>query len=129
MEYSLTCCVIENGCPFDTLDGFRSSEDPFGHGSCHSISLAHDRTHSSRDVPTPHWYVARIKCSTQLTNCLADGRVYFTAPKLFEVSLCLRGAQKDDGWFFVHVEFLINIGGGLTGLQGVLAQSPTTTYR
>ena len=53
-----------------------------------------------------------------LTNCSADGRVYFTAPKLFEVSLCLRGAEKDDGWFFVHVEFLMNIGGGLTGLQG-----------
>ncbi|KAG5646818.1 hypothetical protein DXG03_002195 [Asterophora parasitica] len=46
-----------------------------------------------------------------------DGRVYFTVPKLFEVSLCLRGAQKDEGWFFVHVEFLINIGGDLTGLQ------------
>ncbi|KNZ77769.1 Mediator of RNA polymerase II transcription subunit 14 [Termitomyces sp. J132] len=49
---------------------------------------------------------------------IADGRVYFTVPKLFEVSLCLRGAQQDDGWFFVHVMFLINIRGGLTGLQG-----------
>ncbi|KAG6920079.1 hypothetical protein DXG01_010147 [Tephrocybe rancida] len=48
---------------------------------------------------------------------IADGRVYFTVPKLFEISLCLRGAQQDDGWFFVHVEFLINIGGDLTGLQ------------
>ncbi|KAG5717326.1 Mediator of RNA polymerase II transcription subunit 14, partial [Termitomyces sp. T112] len=48
---------------------------------------------------------------------IADGRVYFTVPKLFEVSLCLRGAQQDDGWFFVHVMFLINIRGGLTGLQ------------
>ncbi|KAG6821038.1 hypothetical protein H0H93_007928 [Arthromyces matolae] len=47
----------------------------------------------------------------------ADGRVYFAVPKLFEASLCLRGAQKDDGWFFVHVEFLINIGGDLAGLQ------------
>jgi mediator of RNA polymerase II transcription subunit 14 len=53
---------------------------------------------------------------------LADGRVYFTASKLFEVSLCLRGAQKGDGWFFVGVEFSINIGGGLTGLQGGLTQ-------
>ncbi|KAF8070340.1 mediator complex subunit MED14-domain-containing protein [Lyophyllum atratum] len=48
---------------------------------------------------------------------IADGRVYFTVPKLFETSLCLRGAQKDEGWFFVHAEFLINIGGDLTGLQ------------
>ncbi|KAG6862349.1 hypothetical protein C0995_016047 [Termitomyces sp. Mi166 len=48
---------------------------------------------------------------------IADGRVFFTVPKLFEVSLCLRGAQEDDGWFFVDVEFLINIRGDLTGLQ------------
>ncbi|KAG6886292.1 hypothetical protein C0993_006702 [Termitomyces sp. T159_Od127] len=48
---------------------------------------------------------------------IADGRVYFTVPKLFEVSLCLRGAQQDDGWFFVHVEFLFNMGGDLTGLH------------
>ena len=47
-----------------------------------------------------------------------DGRVFFTIPKLFEVSLCLRGGQKDDGWFFVHVEFLFNVSGDLTGMQG-----------
>ena len=50
---------------------------------------------------------------------LADGRVHFTVPKLFSTSLCLRGSSKDDGWFFVHVEFLINISGDLTGLQGL----------
>ncbi|KAF8621558.1 hypothetical protein AX15_007725 [Amanita polypyramis BW_CC] len=50
-------------------------------------------------------------------HCIDDGRVYFTVPKLFEASVCLRGAEKHDGWFFVHVEFLINIGGGLTSLQ------------
>ncbi|KAF8972893.1 mediator complex subunit MED14-domain-containing protein [Flammula alnicola] len=48
---------------------------------------------------------------------IADGRAHFTAPKLFSTSLCLRGGAKDDGWFFVHVEFLINVGGDLTGLQ------------
>ncbi|KAJ7072524.1 mediator complex subunit MED14-domain-containing protein [Mycena amicta] len=48
---------------------------------------------------------------------IAGGRVYFTVPNLFETSLCLRGAVKDDGWFFVHVEFLITVGGDLTGLQ------------
>src|SRR5882757_4709077 len=29
-----------------------------------------------------------------------DGRVFFTAPKLFEASLFLGGSQRDDGWFF-----------------------------
>ncbi|KAJ6558514.1 mediator complex subunit MED14-domain-containing protein [Mycena vulgaris] len=48
---------------------------------------------------------------------IADGRVYFTVPNLFETSLCLRGGLKEDGWFFVHVEFLITVGGDLTGIQ------------
>ncbi|PCH43924.1 MED14-domain-containing protein [Wolfiporia cocos MD-104 SS10] len=48
---------------------------------------------------------------------IADGRVYFTAPKLFEVSLCVKGAQKDEGWFFVNVEFLFAIGGDRSGTQ------------
>ncbi|KAA1472975.1 MED14-domain-containing protein [Dentipellis sp. KUC8613] len=48
---------------------------------------------------------------------ISDGRVFFTVPKLFEASLCLRGGEKDDGWFFVHVEFLFNVGGDLTGVQ------------
>ncbi|KAF8629115.1 hypothetical protein AX17_005701 [Amanita inopinata Kibby_2008] len=48
---------------------------------------------------------------------IEGGRVYFTVQGLFETSVCLRGAEKGDGWFFVHVEFLINIGGDLTGLQ------------
>ncbi|KAJ7078861.1 mediator complex subunit MED14-domain-containing protein [Mycena belliarum] len=48
---------------------------------------------------------------------IADGRVSFTVPDLFEMSLCLRGGLKEDGWFFVHVEFLITVGGDLTGIQ------------
>jgi mediator of RNA polymerase II transcription subunit 14 len=48
---------------------------------------------------------------------IANGRVYFFAPKLFEASLCLRGADPSDGWFFVHVEFLFKIGGDSTGVQ------------
>lgn len=32
--------------------------------------------------------------------------------------MCLLGGDKNDGWFFVHVEFLITVGGDLTGLQG-----------
>ncbi|KAJ7188529.1 mediator complex subunit MED14-domain-containing protein [Mycena filopes] len=48
---------------------------------------------------------------------IAGGRVYFTVPNLFETSLCLRGGLKEDGWFFVHVEFLITVGGDLTGIQ------------
>jgi mediator of RNA polymerase II transcription subunit 14 len=61
------------------------------------------------DVSGPH-----LKLQTE------GGRVYFTIPKLFETSICLRGAEKPDGWFFVHVEFLISIGGDLTSLQGLL---------
>ncbi|KAJ3553568.1 hypothetical protein NM688_g3538 [Phlebia brevispora] len=48
---------------------------------------------------------------------IADGRVYFTVPKLFEASMCLRGAHHDDGWLFVDVEFLFNVGGDTTGMQ------------
>ncbi|KAK7057435.1 mediator of RNA polymerase II transcription subunit 14 [Favolaschia claudopus] len=48
---------------------------------------------------------------------IANGRVYFTVPDLFETSLCLRGGLKEDGWFFVHVEFLITVGGDLTDIQ------------
>ncbi|KAI0068848.1 MED14-domain-containing protein [Artomyces pyxidatus] len=63
---------------------------------------------------------------------IADGRAFFAVPKLFEVSLSVRGGQKDDGWFFVNVEFLFNVGGDLTGMQefprkptGVLKQHLT----
>ncbi|KAJ3975413.1 MED14-domain-containing protein [Lentinula raphanica] len=48
---------------------------------------------------------------------IADGRVYFTVPKLFECSLTLKGAQPKDPWMFLHVEFLINIGGDVNGTQ------------
>ncbi|EGO25140.1 hypothetical protein SERLADRAFT_414850 [Serpula lacrymans var. lacrymans S7.9] len=55
---------------------------------------------------------------------IADGRAHFTVPKLFEVSLCLRGAERNDGWFFVGVKFLITVGGDLTGMQE-FPQMPT----
>ncbi|OAX41796.1 MED14-domain-containing protein [Rhizopogon vinicolor AM-OR11-026] len=48
---------------------------------------------------------------------IANGRVHFTVPKLFETAICLRGAEKNDGWFFVSVKFLITVGGDLTGVQ------------
>lgn len=47
-----------------------------------------------------------------------DGRVSFIAPHLFEVSLCVKGAKKDDGWFCADVEFLFSVGGDPTGMQG-----------
>ena len=47
---------------------------------------------------------------------VAEGRVYFTSPKLFEVSLTLQG--EAEGWVMLNVEFLIKIGGDLTGMQG-----------
>ncbi|PPQ98421.1 hypothetical protein CVT24_004100 [Panaeolus cyanescens] len=48
---------------------------------------------------------------------ISHGRVHFTVDKLFKCSLCLRGSAKEDGWFFVSVEFLINIGGDITTSQ------------
>lgn len=50
---------------------------------------------------------------------VTDGRVYFTAPNLFEASVCLKGAKREDGWFFSDVEFLFQVGGDVTGMQGV----------
>ncbi len=46
---------------------------------------------------------------------IANGRVVFTVPKLFQVTLCASGSEKTDGWFFVHAEFLITA--GATGIQ------------
>ena len=47
--------------------------------------------------------------------------MYFTVPELFEVSLCVRGAEQDAGWFVVNVEFLLNVGGDPTSVQGPLS--------
>lgn len=52
-----------------------------------------------------------------LQHRIANGRVHFSVPKLFESAICLRGAEKNDGWFFVSVKFLITVGGDLTGMQ------------
>ena len=49
---------------------------------------------------------------------IADGRIFFTVPKLFEVSLCLQGPAADAGWFFVHVEFPVTPKGDIASLQG-----------
>jgi mediator of RNA polymerase II transcription subunit 14 len=48
---------------------------------------------------------------------IANGRVYFNVPKLFECSLTLKGAQPKDPWSLLHVEFLINIGGDVNSTQ------------
>ena len=44
--------------------------------------------------------------------------MFFTAPKLFELSLCLQGAGSKAVWFFVNVTFLFTVGGDQTGMQG-----------
>ncbi|KAF8552437.1 MED14-domain-containing protein [Imleria badia] len=46
---------------------------------------------------------------------IAGGRVHFIVPGLFETSVCMRRAEKDDGWFFVNVKFLISVGGDMSG--------------
>lgn len=46
---------------------------------------------------------------------ISNGRAVFTVPRLFEVTLCTTGSDKANGWFFVHVEFLITA--GVTGIQ------------
>lgn len=48
----------------------------------------------------------------------ADGGAFFTIPELFECSLTLQEDNQDDGWLFVHVEFLFNVGGDQSGMQG-----------
>jgi mediator of RNA polymerase II transcription subunit 14 len=53
-----------------------------------------------------------------------DGRAWFTVPNLFEASICLRGGNQEDGWFFVHVEFLFIVGGDRTGMQGPISLFP-----
>ena len=64
-----------------------------------------------------------------LTPCeTADGRAWFTVPNLFEASICLRGGNQDDGWFFVHVEFLFTVGGDRTGMQGPQRNVLPTLY-
>ncbi|KAI0296496.1 mediator complex subunit MED14-domain-containing protein [Multifurca ochricompacta] len=59
----------------------------------------------------------RICMSLHLYMLTADGRAWFTVPNLFETSICLRGGNQEDGWFFVHVEFLFTVGGDRTGMQ------------
>ena len=48
--------------------------------------------------------------------------MHFTVPGLFETSVCMRGAEKDDGWFFVNVKFLISVGGDMSGADGTFAR-------
>ncbi|CAG7850975.1 SubName: Full=Related to RNA polymerase II mediator complex protein pmc1 {ECO:0000313/EMBL:CCA73688.1} [Serendipita indica DSM 11827] len=40
---------------------------------------------------------------------IEDGRTFFTVPQQFEASMIMTGAQKDDVWAFVHVEFLFGV--------------------
>lgn len=70
------------------------------------------------DILSSYLMDLHMKHALNILNSIADGRVHFIIPKLFSTSLCLRGAQNDDGWFFVHVEFPISVGGDLTGMQG-----------
>ncbi|PFH52047.1 hypothetical protein AMATHDRAFT_74540 [Amanita thiersii Skay4041] len=72
------------------------------------------RLRTSEIIPVE---MSQYRIATSFIYSLEDGRIYFTVPRLFETSICLRGGEKQDGWFFVHVEFLINITGDLTSIQ------------
>jgi len=50
------------------------------------------------------------------------------APDLFEASLCLSGVGPDDGWFFVNVEFLIEVGGDVATLRGTCNRLVSLDY-
>jgi hypothetical protein len=54
------------------------------------------------------------------------GRVWFTAPGLFECSLSLTGTRPFEGWFFAHANFLFTIGGDATGTQGMYIYSSSS---
>jgi mediator of RNA polymerase II transcription subunit 14 len=59
-----------------------------------------------------------------------NGRVWFRVEKRFETSLIMTGAQADDIWAFVHVEFLFGVPEGerkgSRGLWFSLADIPRT---
>ncbi|KAG8218037.1 mediator complex subunit MED14-domain-containing protein, partial [Butyriboletus roseoflavus] len=62
----------------------------------YAVPSSHDGSDTRGNVSTSNW-------------------VHFTVPGLFETSVCMRGAEKNDGWFFVNVKFLISVGGDMSG--------------
>ena len=52
---------------------------------------------------------------------IADGRVSFLVDGQFEVSVC---ARPEDGWFFVGVEFQVNVLGDVTATQDFPRKPP-----
>jgi mediator of RNA polymerase II transcription subunit 14 len=68
------------------------------------------------------------------TSCISShtvtdaGRVWFTAPGLFECSLSLAGTCPHEGWFFGHARFLFGLGGDGTGIQD-FPTNPTGVVR
>ncbi|KAF8530531.1 mediator complex subunit MED14-domain-containing protein [Hysterangium stoloniferum] len=55
---------------------------------------------------------------------VSSAQVHFHVPRLFSVSLSLRGAEKGEPWFLVDVEFDIKVGGDDTGVVE-FPRSPT----
>ncbi|KAL1725057.1 hypothetical protein EV714DRAFT_277885 [Schizophyllum commune] len=69
-------------------------------------------------LPSPHLVTTEHIPVEMVQYQIAGGRVYLAVHNLFEVSFCLVGAQKDGGWFTIHLEFLIGIGGYATKCCG-----------
>lgn len=107
-----------------TLDRRRSYQNLERHGRDYAVPSSHDGDNTRGDVSTSNWYCQTILVSAsglrlKLLCDPAGGRVHFTVPGLFETSVCMRGAEKDDGWFFVDVKFLISVGGDMSGTDGM----------
>jgi hypothetical protein len=101
----------------------RGNQNYAQYGGDYAVPPSHDRNSPRGDISTSNWYCHTTLVSLQgfylkLLCDLAGGRVHFTVPGLFETSVCMRGADKDDGWFFVGVKFLISVGGDMSGADG-----------
>ena len=107
-----------------THDRRRGDQNTGRHGGHHAVPSPHDGSNTRGDVSTSNWYCHTILVflrgfHLKLVCDPAGGRVHFTVPGLFETSVCMRGAEKDDGWFFVGVKFLISVGGDMSGADGM----------
>lgn len=67
-------------------------------------------------IEMSNYRIGTILCENTLHSAnithVEGGRTFFTVAKRFEASLIMTGAQADDFWAFVHVEFLFKTPSG-----------------